>query len=89
MDMSFARRNDSWTRQNRPSVAFESLLSSIAARQAVSPTAKIHTLIENNAFRSNLFCSGISVFSPLRQTQRQRVSASFNAATAAMLRTCQ
>ncbi len=65
-----------------------SLLARVAARQAVTPTAKIHALTENILPQGEINCAGVSVFAPARTGVAQRVSASFNANAAAIISSC-
>lgn len=69
-------------------VSLGSLLARIAARQVVTPTAKIHALTENKFPEDEIVCAGVSLFAPGKTGVAQRVSASFNANAAALISTC-
>jgi hypothetical protein len=70
------------------SISLGSLLARVAARQVVTPTAKIHALTENIFPEGEIVCAGVSLFAPDKTGTARRVSVSFNANAAAMISTC-
>jgi hypothetical protein len=88
MDMSFARRNQIRTSPVASRIDLGSLFATAAARQAVSPTGRIH--ISENYFqkKSEFFHKNLCLFAGQNHAQEGRFSASFNATVAQVLTAC-
>jgi hypothetical protein len=85
MDMSFARRNSSWTLTKQPRITLSGLLAEVAARQAMTPTAQTQAKNDHSGKYFSDFCSHAAIFAPVRLERNQRRSASFSGSVAAML----
>jgi hypothetical protein len=83
-----AIRKEAFQGNQGGSISLGSFLARIAARQVVTPTAKIHALTENIFPEGEIVCAGVSLFAPGKTGSAQRVSASFNANAAALISTC-
>ena len=84
MDLSFARnrRQTKAVRKDEPELA--SLLATLAARQALSPTARAQSDTVQNGQGAILPCK-VDVFAPQRSRRAEASAGSFNEAAASAL----
>jgi hypothetical protein len=85
MDLSFARRNSKWSPAAPVRINLLGLLAEAAARQATTPTALLQAKNNHNEEIFSNFCSQAALFAPVHQERKQRGSASFSKAAAAMI----
>jgi hypothetical protein len=85
MDMSFARRDNSWTKPGKSKINLAVLLAELATRQATTPTALIHAQISNNFSKKENFFSHANLFSGVKNDHNEPESASFNDQMAVLL----
>ncbi len=85
MDMSFARRDKSWTTPGKSKINLALLLEALATRQATTPTAIAHAQISNNLSEKENFSSHTNFFLGEENDQIERETASFNDKIAVLL----
>ncbi len=85
MDMSFQRKNPFLEKTDRKKIILSSLLAEVAARQAVSSTARLQAKLDQVMQETSDFCAQAAVFAPIRSDRRHVKDASFNAKSAVLI----